>query len=304
MLVLNNIEDKKFGDVIIKLIICENCNGSYELQPGEILEDFESCECGGILRYVELDGENLISNTENLRKTFSDGKTFSNKVISSYQIGIVAGAVMVIVGFVGWILGYSITAVLIIAGVLVTYFVYKRNLKRNNRSNGDIISKYLRELSRSCIVLKDVNIPGSKDHLEYVVVGSKGIFVIEPKNYSGSLIINGKEWLYKNGSNIQKAYGNPGDKIKVNTRSLLKYLSSRGLNTFDKSTFSVMSCVNPNLTIRSKPRHYDVMHPSNLESYIKSRKSEIPEEDVYLLADLLMPYSTVMSYSGDQFKFY
>lgn len=31
---------------------CEKCGGHYELQEGESPDDFESCECGGKLRYV------------------------------------------------------------------------------------------------------------------------------------------------------------------------------------------------------------------------------------------------------------
>jgi hypothetical protein len=30
---------------------CEKCGGNYELKPGESLEDFEECECGGKLKY-------------------------------------------------------------------------------------------------------------------------------------------------------------------------------------------------------------------------------------------------------------
>jgi hypothetical protein len=32
---------------------CEKCGGYYELQDGESPADFESCECGGILKYTE-----------------------------------------------------------------------------------------------------------------------------------------------------------------------------------------------------------------------------------------------------------
>ncbi len=34
-------------------LVCEKCNGYYELQSGESPEDFKSCQCGGSLRYVE-----------------------------------------------------------------------------------------------------------------------------------------------------------------------------------------------------------------------------------------------------------
>ena len=34
-------------------LICEKCNGYYELQEGESLEDFETCECGGNLKFLQ-----------------------------------------------------------------------------------------------------------------------------------------------------------------------------------------------------------------------------------------------------------
>ncbi len=33
-------------------LVCEKCAGYYELQKGESPEDFESCQCGGKLKYV------------------------------------------------------------------------------------------------------------------------------------------------------------------------------------------------------------------------------------------------------------
>ena len=34
-------------------VICKNCGGYYELQEGESPEDFEVCQCGGSLEYIE-----------------------------------------------------------------------------------------------------------------------------------------------------------------------------------------------------------------------------------------------------------
>ncbi|UTB31832.1 MAG: hypothetical protein NKF70_09985 [Methanobacterium sp. ERen5] len=34
-------------------LICEKCGGYYELQKGELLSDFDCCQCGGKLEYYE-----------------------------------------------------------------------------------------------------------------------------------------------------------------------------------------------------------------------------------------------------------
>ena len=41
-------EDDNYG-----YLICDKCNGYYELKEGESLEDFESCECGGTLKFTK-----------------------------------------------------------------------------------------------------------------------------------------------------------------------------------------------------------------------------------------------------------
>ena len=45
----NNLSSKKEKS---GYLICEKCNGYYELQEGESPEDFESCECGGNLKFT------------------------------------------------------------------------------------------------------------------------------------------------------------------------------------------------------------------------------------------------------------
>ena len=32
-------------------LICDECSGYYKLEKGESLKDFESCECGGKLKF-------------------------------------------------------------------------------------------------------------------------------------------------------------------------------------------------------------------------------------------------------------
>jgi hypothetical protein len=47
-------------------LICNKCDGSYELQPGESPEDFDlACECGGKLVHFKNQDENEESNPKN-----------------------------------------------------------------------------------------------------------------------------------------------------------------------------------------------------------------------------------------------
>ena len=46
-------EKQKIQSVNGGYLLCENCKGYYELQPDETAEDFESCQCGGKLKYLQ-----------------------------------------------------------------------------------------------------------------------------------------------------------------------------------------------------------------------------------------------------------
>jgi hypothetical protein len=283
--------------ITITHIICENCEGYYELQPEESLEDFESCECGGILRYLE-PVENLkVTDTESVREIVSNGKTYTEHMVSNYNKGIIAGGIMGLIGLVGLIVGYNFLAFLLFFGILLSFLSYNKNINWIKGAEGEmVVSEYLNELSRKYIILNDVTLPGHYGNIDHIVLGPNGIFVIETKNFSGSYIIDDDQWLYGNDSNNKKAYKNPGDQIKANSKALSKFLSSEGIKIFKTSKFAVVAFINPNLTIRTKPKGYDVMHPSNLQNFILSRKSKINEKDVMRVFNILKPYSAEISY--------
>ena len=46
-------QDELFQDDYIGYLICENCNGYYELNKGESPSKFKECSCGGNLKYIK-----------------------------------------------------------------------------------------------------------------------------------------------------------------------------------------------------------------------------------------------------------
>jgi uncharacterized membrane protein len=51
------VEEPSDEDSTAKYLVCERCGGYYKLKEGESPEDFESCQCGGDLRYETYDEE-------------------------------------------------------------------------------------------------------------------------------------------------------------------------------------------------------------------------------------------------------
>lgn len=53
--ILKEIKPKEYKGKLV----CKKCNGFYELQPGELPDDFDKCPCGGELVYIEDKKEKL-----------------------------------------------------------------------------------------------------------------------------------------------------------------------------------------------------------------------------------------------------
>jgi hypothetical protein len=58
-------------------LFCEKCNGYYELQKGESPDDFDRCQCGRKLKYVE---NHSFGNTNNEKENFEVDKSYVVKV--------------------------------------------------------------------------------------------------------------------------------------------------------------------------------------------------------------------------------
>lgn len=70
----------------MKYIICDECNGFYELETGESIEDFESCLCGGTLSYAELTPKGVKKTARNMGKSQSHSHQISDQHINKHQI--------------------------------------------------------------------------------------------------------------------------------------------------------------------------------------------------------------------------
>lgn len=72
----NNGHEKKSKDVVPVggYFQCEQCRGYYELKPGESVEDYKICYCGGKLKYFERvnldDDEDILEKYYLLLKNF------------------------------------------------------------------------------------------------------------------------------------------------------------------------------------------------------------------------------------------
>lgn len=73
-------------------VICEDCGGYYELQPGEHPEDFDRCECGGKLTYKR----EMIGETVSIRNESNFNFSYISKHFKTALLGAVFALIMLI----------------------------------------------------------------------------------------------------------------------------------------------------------------------------------------------------------------
>ena len=283
-------------------LICDKCDGSYELRPGESPDDFDlACECGGELKF-----HNSLNNDyqEDLPKINSIRveKSYAEQRSSEYDSIIIFGAILGLIGLLGFILISYLSVFVLALGVRLLLYGYNKKEKWNKGIRGEhIVANYLNLLPECYLVFNDVKFPGSYGNLDHVVIGPNGIFVIETKNYKGFYIIKDKEWYYK-GKYTQKARSQPGKQVITNSMSLRNFFIDNNVNMEGVWIDSIVTLINNNFKIKQKPRHYNVLSPSIIPKFIQNSNKKIDNNTLKKTVLLIKPYSKKNTYSDHEQK--
>lgn len=280
-------------------ILCEECKGYYELQKGESINDFDVCQCGGNLKYINSLDDDYNENSEPERKSIVVGQGYAEKKSSKYRSMLITGAIFCLIGLFGFIVTF-LSILLLIIGVGLIIYAYNKGKSWNKGIKGEsVVAEYLNQLPKDYFIFNDVKFPGSYGNLDHIVVGPNGIYVIETKNYSGFFIVRDREWFYKSGKTIKIARSQPGKQVMANAISLRKFLINNGINMDGVWVNSIVTLLDNNFKIEEKPRNYNVLFPSTIPQFISNSSRKV---DVNILKDaalLIEPYCIELSYTND-----
>ncbi len=88
----SNNKLQEFHNVNRGYLYCEKCGGYYKLQAGESPEDFDTCQCGGNLKYADsinevIKAENTDSNSKviKLKNNSNECINCGSSKINSYN---------------------------------------------------------------------------------------------------------------------------------------------------------------------------------------------------------------------------
>ena len=278
-------------------LICNKCDGSYELQPGESIDDFDlDCECGGKLKFHNSINNDYSDDLKPKIESKSVEKSYAEQRSSQYNNIIIIGAILGLIGLLGILISYL--SVLILAlGVRLLLYGYNKKENWNKGIRGEqSVANYLNQLPDYYFIFNDVNFPGSYGNLDHVIIGPNGIFVIETKNYKGFYIVNDKDWYYKNGGHTTKARSQPGKQVLTNSMSLRKFFIENNINMEGIWIDSIVTLINNNFKITKKPRHYNVLFPSTITKFIQNSNKRIDNNIIKEIVLLIEPYNKKKSH--------
>ncbi len=134
--------------------------------------------------------------------------------------------------------GVFINGLLVILGIIsfaIASYMWKRQTTWGIGAEGEqsVISA-LQKLDSSFKVINDIVLPGDRQNIDHIVVGSVGTFVIETKNHNGIIKCYEDNWSRKKVGRLGTVYaaniGNPSKQAKRNAVVLKNWLQSENID--------------------------------------------------------------------------
>ena len=104
------------------------------------------------------------------------------------------------------------------------YFLKKWRSYSKGLKGEELVEQVLLSLDDSYFLINDFSFSDEKGNIDHIIVGPSGIFVVETKNYKGSMTIRGDKWYFGEWKRVKSA----SYQAKRNERALETYLKSKG----------------------------------------------------------------------------
>jgi len=167
------------------------------------------------------------------------------------------------------------THVLAAAGlVMLLKSNYQRWVRRLlGRKKEDPVTRTLKNLGDDYIVFNDIVLPDSKGNVDYLIIGTNGVFAVEIKSYSGVVKCEADEWFV--GGKPVRSLSNQAKRNSITVRG--------GLAKLFADSPAGLPAIVPLLVFLGSRRKLKLFKPTlavlgleELVDFIRSRESERP----------------------------
>jgi hypothetical protein len=173
---------------------------------------------------------------------------------------------------------------------------FQENVNYNRGFVGeDVVSHSLMHLGDEYYLISDIKFSSNSGNIDHVILGPNGIFVLETKNYGGTVECVGDEWTkYYDKAHYQKFYEirSPSKQVKRNAIIIKKLIEST--NILDKSinfwVDGIVVFVDSTLILRLINPTIPILRPNQLYNYIINRptKNKFSPQELESMAQMII----------------
>lgn len=179
--------------------------------------------------------------------------------------------------------------------LMTSYWGNKAKISLNGMTGESTALNSVKKIDKSYKIFSHmiIHIDGKESETDIILVGEKGVFVVEVKNHLGLITgsENDKNWLQyketKMGGKYVNPFYNPTKQVKTHVYRLSQLLKKNGYGGWIQG---VVYFVNPNVEVDVKHCKIPVLTPQNnfyhfLEQY--ETKKTLSEKDQQLITNIL-----------------
>jgi hypothetical protein len=164
---------------------------------------------------------------------------------------------------------------IIIAGFLVGFYYYQRKYQVFNggwKGEKQVVNILTHNLSDDYYLTNDLYLQGGGGDIDHVVLAPAGVFVLETKNWSGNINVNGDEW---HRDRNRAAGSSPSNQVKRNTQKIRNILDhSPNLSNLSVYVEGIVVIASKNAQLHLNNPTVPILVSQEVPNYIKSRGAQ------------------------------
>lgn len=219
-------------------------------------------------------------------------KNFVKETLSSLHFQTLIEILIAIAGFFVMVHGieiYSLTVffagafAFLFGGYLYQSKITQARIWRSGLAGQRMVEETLSVLDDSYTLINNLSLPFKNCDIDHVLIGPKGVFLLETKHYKGEVSCIGDRWEYqkigRNGGVYRGYISNPSRQLKRNIWELKTYLDKKSKKLLYQNSFpywiqGVVVFTNEDVLVRTKDETVVIVTLDQLVGFIKSFKNE------------------------------
>ncbi len=219
-------------------------------------------------------------------------KNFVKETLSSLHFQTLIEILIAIAGFFVMVHGIETASLMVfVAGAFAFLFggylyqskITQARIWRSGLTGQRKVEETLSVLDDSYTLINNLSLPFKNCDIDHVLIGPKGVFLLETKHYKGEVSCIGDRWEYqkigRNGGVYRGYISNPSRQLKRNIWELKTYLDKKSKKMLYQISFpfwiqGVVVFTNEDVLVRTKDETVLIVTLDQLVDFIKSYKNE------------------------------